>query len=89
MLSAVFTGAVDLNVLLGFVLILSGTFYPQLIGHIATMVLAAVVAHVVPLVMRKKPLEERSYLPHLVSAVVVLALVVAGILAIGRPVFPL
>ena len=84
--SAVFTGLVDLSVLLGIVLLLTRPFYPQLAGHIATMVLAAVVAHVVPLALRRRPLAERTYTPHLVGTAVVLALVVMGIMAIGRPV---
>lgn len=85
-LAAAFTGTVDLNVLLGFAMLVSRPFYPQLIGHIVTMVLAAVVAHIVPIVMRRRPVAERTYTPHLVSTVIVLALVVVGIGAIFRPV---
>lgn len=84
--SAVFTGIVDLNVLIGVGLLLTRPFYSQLAGHIATMVLAAVVAHVVPLALRRRPVAERTYAPHLVGTVVVLGLVVMGIMAIGRPV---
>jgi hypothetical protein len=48
------------------------------------MVLAVAVAHIVSAVMRKRPLEERTYAPHLVSVLVVLALVSFGIMSIGR-----
>ncbi len=43
-LAAVFTGSIDLTVLFGFAHLMSSVFYPQLSGHIASMVLAMVVA---------------------------------------------
>ena len=85
-LSAVFTGVVDLTALLGIVMILTGTFYPQLGGHIVMMVLAVVVAHVVSGVMKRRPAEQRSYAPHVVGTLIVLAIISSGILAIGRPI---
>ena len=85
-LSAIFTGVIDLTVLLGFVNIFTGMFYPQLGGHIVMMVLAAAVAHIVHRVVKSRPEEERTYAPHLVGTVVVLGMVVAGIMAIGRPI---
>lgn len=85
-LGAAFTGLVDLTVLLGVAALLAGTFYPQLGGHIVTMVLAAVVAHVVSYVMKRRPPEERTFAPHIVGTLIVLALIVTGIMAIGRPV---
>ena len=83
--SAVFTGLVDLTALLGIVTLLSGTFYPALIGHITMMVLAVVVAHVVSVVMKRRPEHEQTYAPHLVGTLVVLGLIAAGIIAIGSP----
>ena len=50
------------------------------------MVLAATVAHVVSAVMKRRPVAERTYMPHIVGTLVVLALVFAGIIAIGRPI---
>ena len=85
-LSAAFTGVVDLTALLGLVMILTGTFYPQLGGHIVMMVLAVVVAHVVSGVMKRRPAEQRSYAPHVVGTLIVLAIISSGILAIGRPI---
>lgn len=85
-LSAVFTGLIDLMILLGVALLFTGMFYPQLGGHIVTMVLAAAVAHIVHAVMKRRPPEQRSYAPHLVGAVVALGLIAAGIVAIGRPI---
>jgi len=81
-----FTAALDLTVLFGLAHLFTSRFYPQLGGHIVMMVLAVAVAHIVSAVMRKRPLEQRSYMPHLVSAVIVLGLVAFGIMAIGRPI---
>lgn len=86
-LSVLFAGSLHLNVLFGLGLIFMGTFYPALIGHILMMVAAAVVAQIVPSVMRRRPEEERTFLPHVVNTLVALALVVGGILAIGRTIF--
>lgn len=81
-----FTLSLDLTLLFGLLHLFTSNFYPQLVGHIVMMVLAVAVAHVVSVVVRKRPLEQRTYAPHLVSAVVVLALVAFGIMAIGRPI---
>jgi hypothetical protein len=85
-LSAAFTGVLDLTVLLGLAHLFTSQFYPQLGGHIVMMVLAVVVAHVVSAVVRRRPLEERTYAPHLVSTLIVLGIVSFGIVAIGRPI---
>jgi hypothetical protein len=59
--------------------------YAGLGPHIATMIFGIVTLHVVSSVMRKRPPEERTYAPHLVSAVVALGLVWVGIAALGKP----
>jgi len=84
-LGGLFAGSLHLNVLLGLGLIFTGMFYAQLIGHIFMMVGAAVVAQIVPSVMKRRPMEERTYLPHVVNTLVAIGLVVGGIMAIGRP----
>lgn len=81
-----FTISLDLTLLLGLGNLFTRTFYPQLGGHIVMMVLAVTVAHIVSVVMRRRPLEERTYAPHLVSAVIVLTIVVFGVMAIGEPI---
>ena len=53
--------------------------------HIATMLFAIVVLHIVSKVMRGRPEKERTYAPYLVATVVALALVWVGIAALGRP----
>ena len=85
-LSAIFTGVLDLTVLLGFALLFTGMFYPQLGGHIVMMILAAVLAHVVHGVMKRRPPEAQTFTPHIVGTLIVLACVVAGVMAIGRPI---
>ena len=85
-LTASFTGLIDLTVMLGLANLFAGSFYPQLSGHIGMMVLAAVVAHVVFGVMKRRPPEERTFAPHIVGTLIVLGLIASGILAIGRPI---
>ena len=85
-LSAAFTGLIDLTVLLGVAVLMTGTFYPQLGGHLVTMVLAAVVAHAVSMVMKRRPPEQRTYAPHIVGTLIVLGMISAGIMSIGRSV---
>ncbi len=85
-LSAIFTGLIDLTALLGLGHLFSGVFYPQLGGHIVTMVFAAVVAHVVHRVMKGRPADKQTYAPHLIGTLIVLGMIAAGIMAIGRPI---
>ncbi len=85
-LATAFTGTLDLTVLLGLVNLFTRTFYPQLAGHLTRMVLAAAISHVVSVVQRRRPLEQRTYAPHVVGTLVVLAIISFGILAIGRPI---
>ena len=50
------------------------------------MVLAVVVVHVVAAVMKRRPIAQRTFMPHIVGTLVALALVAMGIMAIGRPI---
>jgi hypothetical protein len=63
-----------------------GDFYPALIGHIITMVIAAVVAHGSSVYARRSG-GDRADQIRLAGLVVTLVLIVMGILAIGRAVF--
>ena len=56
-------------------------------AHRALTVLAVAVAHIVSVVMRKRPPELRTYAPHVVATVIVLAIVSFGILAIRPSIF--
>jgi CBS domain containing-hemolysin-like protein len=86
LLATSFTAALDLTALVGLAHLLTSTFYPQLGGHIVMMVLAIAVAHVVSAVMRRRPLEERTYAPHVVATLIVLIIVSFGIVSIGWPI---
>ena len=82
-LAAAFTGLLHLQVLAGFALLLAWPFRAHVIGHVFAMLAAAAVAQLAGSVMKRRPEEERSHLPHLIAAVASLGLVAAGILALG------
>ncbi len=85
-LASGFVGTIHLQILLGLALLFSGLFQPSVIGHIFMMLFAAAAAQVPVSVMRRRPEEQKSYLPHGIGAFVALALIVGGILSIGRPI---
>jgi small-conductance mechanosensitive channel len=82
----IFTGTLDLQMLLGIVTLITGRFYPQLIGHIVVMVAAIAVAHLGAKRLKDGPVEQRTNGRLLATALIPLALVIAGILAIQRPI---
>lgn len=85
-LALAFTVTLDLQVLIGLAYLFTSTFYPQLAGHLTMMVLAVAIAHIVSVVQRRRPPEQRTYGPHVVGTLVVLAIISFGILAIDRPI---
>ena len=85
-LSLAFSGILDLQVVVGLAYLFTSTFYPQLAGHLTMMVLAVAITHIVSAVQRRRPPERRTYGPHVVGTLVVLAIISFGILAIGRPI---
>lgn len=86
-LGGLFAVFMDLTLLMGLALLFVQQFQPYLVNHIVLMIFATAVAHIVPSVMKRRPMEERTYMPHLVGTAVALALVVAGLLTIGAPIF--
>jgi hypothetical protein len=86
-LTSAFTGLLDLQILLGLGLVIGGVFYGALIGHLVTMLLAAVAAHVSAVMARRATDERRALVIRLVGVVLTLALIAAGITAIGRGLF--
>ncbi len=85
--ASAFGGLLHLQILLGFVLLVSGVFHAALIGHIFMMLAAAAVAQIPVSVQKRRPPEERSYLPHLVATAVALLLIWGGVASIGRGLF--
>lgn len=87
-INAAFVGFLDLQVLLGLILMgVTGTFGGQFMGHMVTMILALVVAHAASIVARRSPDARRALTVRLVGVVLTLALVAAGILAIRGGLF--
>lgn len=81
-LGAAFTGLLDLQVLIGLIMVAMGRYYPQLIGHIVMMVLAAAVTHALLVINRKRP--NPGYLLPLIAVAAALVFIAGGIMAIGR-----
>ncbi|MBM7118122.1 hypothetical protein [Archangium primigenium] len=85
-LGSSFAGLLDTQILLGLVLLGSGwPFQPMLWGHLSLMLLAAVLAHVLLVVNRRRP--QPGFLLPLIGVGGALLLISLGILAIGRGVF--
>ncbi len=86
-LGSSFVGLLDLQILIGIGMVVMGLYYSALMGHLFMMLGAAVALHVA-LAMAKtaQPPERRNSL-RLAGVVVALALIVVGIMSIGRGVF--
>jgi hypothetical protein len=82
----VFVGLLDLQVLVGLGLLLVWPYYPALIGHIAMMVLAAVVAHGGSVLARRRATTGQAAAIRLGTVVLALILIIGGIQAIQRPI---
>ncbi len=87
MLSAMYTGFLDLQTLLGLINMMLVPFYPQLLGHIFVMFAAVFAAHGFVMTNKRKPEAEQSNVGPLLGVVVSAGLIVLGIMAIGRPIF--
>lgn len=86
-LTAAFTGLLDLQIVLGLVLVAMGIFYGALMGHLTMMLLAAIAAHVGSRLAKRAADERGATAMRLGGVVVALVLIVGGIMAIGRSVF--
>jgi uncharacterized membrane protein YphA (DoxX/SURF4 family) len=80
-----FIGLLDVQILLGIALVIGGRRPPAVWGHLAVMLTAAVVVHVLAARHKRRPRPASHRLP-LLAVAITLALVVVGILAIGRPI---
>ncbi|MEX2569812.1 MAG: hypothetical protein WD737_00805 [Gemmatimonadota bacterium] len=86
-MSSAFAGVVDLQILLGILMIVFGIFYSALIGHVFMMIAAAAVAHGAAVMGRSTPNPARANAIRLMGVAVSMILIVGGIMAIGRSVF--
>jgi hypothetical protein len=83
---AAFAGLLDLQIIVGLILMTMGVFYSALAGHFITMLVAAAAAHASSLYARRSG-GLRADQIRLGGVAVTLLLIVLGILAIGRSVF--
>lgn len=83
-LNAAFVGLLDLQVLLGIILLFTWPFYGALMGHLTMMVVAVVTAHMASVWARRTSDERRALVIRLAGVVLTLLFIVLGILAIGR-----
>ena len=81
---SIFVGVMDLQVVIGLVLVFVRAFYPALWGHLAMMILAAVIGHVALAINKRRAPERQSHWLAVVGSAVPLILIVGGILSIGR-----
>jgi hypothetical protein len=86
-LTTAFVVILDVQLLLGLALIVTGIWYPALIGHLALMLLALAVAHVASVRARRSADPRQAVTLRLVAVAVPLLLVMAGILAIRPSIF--
>ena len=81
---SLFVGVMDLQVVIGLVLVFLRVFYPALWGHLTMMILAAVVGHVALAINKRRAPERQSHWLAVVGSALPLVLIVGGILSIGR-----
>ena len=82
----VFTILLDIQLLLGIITLVTGQFYAQLMGHLVMMVAAIAVAHLGLTRLKKEAPEARGSGRLLAASLIPLLLIIAGILAIQRPI---
>ena len=80
--TAVFTRALDLQLLLGVLLVLNRPWYGALMGHCMMMIAAALAAHGLTVYARKQGEPRRAHMISLIGVALALALILGGILAI-------
>ena len=85
-LASLFAGMVHLQILVGIGLLImgAGRFGMSVGTHFVIMAFAAAAAQLPASVMRRRPPAERTYGPHVVLTAIALALIVFGVLSIGR-----
>jgi len=87
-LAITFRSLMDVSLFSGIVMVTVGYNFDANAGlHVVLMMLATVVSHIVPAVMRKRKQEQRTLMPYAVATAVVLGMVIVGTLSLGRPAF--
>jgi hypothetical protein len=86
-LSTAFTGLLDLQLVLGIGLVIGGIFTDAVAGHMVSMVLAVVAAHGSSMIGQRARDDRRELGIRLGGAAIAVALIVGGILVLGRSLF--
>lgn len=84
MFGAIFTGLLDLQVLIGILTLFVRPFYGALMGHLTMMVVAVVVAHLVSVRVRRGPASREKFRLQAIGILITIGIIAAGIMAIGR-----
>lgn len=79
-----FAGLLDLQIVVGVVLIFVWRFYPALWGHLTMMLLAAASVHGASVLNRRRPPERQSPMAPALGTAGALVLIIGGIAAIQR-----
>ena len=82
----IFTVLLDIQVVLGILTLISGQFYPQLIGHLVMMIGAVAITHLGAVRLKKTAPEARGSGLLLTTSLIALVAIIGGILAIQRPI---
>lgn len=85
-LSRTFTGMLDLQILLGIALVIGGLFPDAVAGHLVLMIFAAVSTHAASILGKRSSSDRRELTIRIAGIAIALALIIGGILAIGRSV---
>ena len=80
--TAVFTGVLDLQVVLGILMVLFRPWYGALMGHLVMMIAAAFAAHGITLYGRRQEDPRRAHMVTLIGVTLALALILGGIMSI-------
>ena len=75
----------DVQFVLGILTLISRAFFPALIGHLTVMIAAIAVLHLGTIRLKRSAPEQRSWTMLLMAALIPFVLMIAGILAIQRP----
>jgi heme A synthase len=86
LLATSFAGLLDLQIVIGIMLVMGGMFPDAVTGHLILMVFAAVVTHAAFIVGQQSSSDRRELGIRLGGIVLALILIVVGIMAIGQTV---
>jgi len=84
--SAMFTGLLDLQLVIGLLMVATRPWYGALIGHIVMMLIAVIVAHIGSIRARRREPERPGAPLRAFAFTIALVLIAGGLMAIQKPV---